>query len=52
MIIITNRQWTLVGGGTYDAKKTVRSLKKILPKKATLIQVAVKSLVPKQIQSL
>jgi sulfide:quinone oxidoreductase len=38
--------WTLVGGGTYDAKKTVRSLKKILPKKATLIKDAVKSFNP------
>jgi sulfide:quinone oxidoreductase len=38
--------WTLVGGGTYDAKKTVRSLKKILHKKATLIKGAVQSFDP------
>lgn len=38
--------WTLVGGGSYDAQKTVKSLKKILHKKATLIKGAVKTFSP------
>ena len=38
--------WTLVGGGFYDAQKTVKSLKKILHKKATLIKGAVKTFNP------
>ena len=33
--------WTLVGGGAYDVKDTVRPMSKVMPRQATWIQAAV-----------
>ncbi|WP_330564273.1 FAD/NAD(P)-binding oxidoreductase [Pseudomonas yamanorum] len=38
--------WTLVGGGAYDVKKTVRPLADVLPNGVTWIQAAVSELLP------
>jgi len=38
--------WTLVGGGAYDVKKTVRPMADVLPNGVTWIQAAVSELLP------
>ena len=38
--------WTLVGGGAYDVKDTVRPMAKVLPRQATWIQAAVTGIDP------
>jgi len=38
--------WTLVGGGAYDVKKTVRPMANVLPNGVTWIQAAVSELLP------
>jgi len=42
--------WTLVGGGTFDISKTVRSEKEVIPKGATWIQKGVASFQPESNQ--
>ncbi|WP_460357535.1 MULTISPECIES: NAD(P)/FAD-dependent oxidoreductase [unclassified Pseudomonas] len=38
--------WTLVGGGAYDVKDTVRPMSKVMPRQATWIQAAVTGIDP------
>ncbi|MHA3735716.1 FAD-dependent oxidoreductase [Pseudomonas sp. Eth.TT006] len=40
--------WTLVGGGAYDVKDTVRPMNKVMPRQATWIQAAVTGIDPEQ----
>jgi len=42
--------WTLVGGGAYDVKDTVRPMSKVMPRQATWIQAAVTGIDPDQRQ--
>ena len=38
--------WTLVGGGAFDVKKTVRSMKSVIPRSATWIKASAEKLQP------
>lgn len=42
--------WTLVGGGAFDVKDTVRPMSKVMPRQATWIQASVSAIDPDQRQ--